>query len=371
MPAPPQWTFVLTDLNGAVLGELIGATQRTLTLPLNRVPTVSFQLPLWHPLGDTVLTQDALVKVYRRDVLGTQRLVFCGPLTDSEENGDALNQSIAATASGPFVRLTNGRFIGTTKAGIRFPSSGTADLGAVAGQILTTANGSGYTGIEVGTVTGAASIADGSVGPYWLKNAGEAIAELASGLNTFDWEIAPTEPTNVGKAWPQIGAMNIYSLLGAQKPNAILEYGTPRANVTGYNRKVARTYANHVIVPTSGWPDGTALDLIVRTDATSITNRGLWQVVVNDGGVIDDTLRQSIGDEHLKYRKDPHQIVTFTPAVNARPAIFTDYIVGDWIRARAVVRSSVRFDSMFRIWGATFTLDQNGNESLDLQLVQE
>lgn len=369
MPAPPTWTFILTDLNGAVLGELIGATNQTISLPLNRVPTVSFQLPLWHPLGDTVLTQDALVKVYRRDILGTQRLVFCGPLTDSEENGDALNQSIAATASGPFIRLTNGRVIGTTKAGIKFPASGTASYAVIAQQIITTANGSGYTGIENGTITG--TIASGAVGPYYLKNPGEALAEISSGINTFDWEIAPTEPTNVGKAWPQIGTFNAYNLLGQQRPNAILEYGTPRANVTGYDRKVARTYANSVIVPTSGWPDGTALDLITRTDATSITNRGLWEVVANDAGVVDTTLRQKIGDEHLKYRKDPHQIVTFTPAVNTRPAIFTDYIVGDWIRARAVVRSSVRFDSMFRIWGATFSLDQNGNESLDLQLVQE
>jgi hypothetical protein len=220
-------------------------------------------------------------------------------------------------------------------------------------------------------------MAQGSVGPYWLKPASEAIAELAAGLNSFDYAVYPTEPTDVGKGSggtmiPQIGYLHVQDIIGTTKANAIFEYGTPRANVTGYTRSATRDgYLNRAIVPLPGWPDGAAGDLRTVEDAARITAVGLYEEAVSDGGVTDNGLRDNIGNEHLKYRKVPKIIVTFTVAQNTSPQPFLDYIVGDFVRARAEVRGIVRFDSMFRIWGITFGLDQNGNEALDLQLVQE
>jgi hypothetical protein len=168
-------------------------------------------------------------------------------------------------------------------------------------------------------------------------------------------------------------------MIGTAKPNAIFEYGTPRANVTSYNRSLTRdSYLNRAVVPVAGWPDGASLDLRIREDQAYIdpvtypsTAVGLYEEAVNDAGVVDNGLRDNIADEHLKYRKTPKQIVTFTVTRNSSPTPYRDFIVGDYVRGRAEVRGIVRFDSMFRIWGATFSLDQNGNESLDLQLVQE
>lgn len=372
MPAPPSWQFILTDLQGVTLGEITGAKDRTVTLPHLRVPTASFQVPLWHPRAIDILSGDTLLKCYRKDQLGVNKLVFHGPILSVEENGDTAAQSIAVTATGPLWRLTK-RFLGVSKVGF---GDGTAtalkDLGLIAHDILDTINGvsGGYTGISKGTL---AASTNGAVGPWYLKNAAEAIAELSAGINSFDYEVAPTEATNVAQPWPQIGLLNIAPLIGAQKPDAVFEYGTTRANVAAYQRQISRdAMINDAIISVSGWPDGAgAADLLHSVDATSKANRGLFEDVVNDAGVIDDTLRQKIADEHIKYRKNPREIVTFTPATNARPAPFSDYIVGDWVRARAVVRGIVRFDAMFRIWGMSFKLDQNGNENLDLQLVQE
>jgi hypothetical protein len=128
---------------------------------------------------------------------------------------------------------------------------------------------------------------------------------------------------------------------------------------------------NQAIINVSGWPDASTHDLIIRNNATAQSARGLLQDVVPDGGIVDDTMRTQIADEHLKYRSSPKVIVRFTPSLNAIPSPFVHYEVGDWVRARAVVRGSVRFDNMLRIWGLTLSIDDGGNESTELQLVDE
>lgn len=374
MALVPVYTSVLTDLQGVVLGDLVGATATKVALPHLRVPTASFQLPLWHRRASDLLTKECLIKVYRRDFEGSSnnRLIFNGPVLSVEENGDALKQSIAVTATGPFWRFSK-RLLGKSKAGIQFGTEASPlDLATIAKQAIDTTNGEHYTGIEPTAQTDDPGIANGSTGQLWLKNVAELIAELSAGLNSFDWVVTPTEPTNVGKAWPQIGTFTTAPLIGVQRPNAIFEYGTPRANVSGYTRSLSREgILNQAVLSVQGWPDATARELVIRPDAASITARGLFEEQVSEGGVFDDSVRALIGDEHLRYRKQPREIVTFTPAINASPAPFLHYEVGDWVRARAVVNDVARFDAMFRVWGLTLSLDNNGSETVEMQLVAE
>lgn len=372
MATPPTYTTVLTDLQGVVKGEVTGAKGLKVSLRLKGIPSVSLTVPLWHPLASQMLSSDCLLKVYRRDA-STNRLIFNGPILSAEENGDTLDQTVAVTAVGPFWRLTK-RVIGTTKAGIEFGTEATPrDLARIARDALLTTNGDGYTGIQPPADVDDAGIANGSTGQLWLKNVAELIGELAAALNSFDWRVDPTEPTSVGQAWPQIGAFYTAPIIGSQKPNVIFEYGTPRANVSTYKRAVSRDeIVNSAIVGVQGWPDATARNLVVRTSTTNPpSSRGLFQEVVPDAGIFDDTLRQKIGDEHLLYRDHPKTIITFTPAINATPQPFVHYDVGDWVRARADVRGSTRFDAFFRIWGLTLDVDDGGNETVDLNLVDE
>lgn len=362
---------VLTDLQGVVKGEVTGASQLKISLRLKGIPSVSLEVPLWHSRAADMLAGDCLLKVYRRDA-STNRLIFNGPILSAEENGDPLKQSVAVTAVGPFWRLTK-RIIGTTKAGIQFGTEAVPrDLARIARDVIVAVNGAGYTGIQPNADVDDAGIANGSTGQLWLKNAAELIGELAAALNSFDWRVDPTEPTSVGQAWPQIGTFFTAPLIGAQKPNVIFEYGTPRANVGSYNRAVSRDeILNQALVSVQGWPDATARDIVTRNDSTSQTARGLFQEVVPDAGIFDDTMRQKIGDEHLLYRAKPKTIIKFTPSVNALPQPFVHYDVGDWVRARADVRGSTRFDAFFRVWGLTLSVDDGGNESVDLNLVDE
>ena len=365
------WEFILTQLDGTVIGALQNADERNVVLPHLRIPTASFKIPLWHPHAVSIMDSDCLLRCYRTDpVTGTRTLAFHGPIVSAEENGEA-GQTIQVNAVGPYWRLGK-RMLGTLVAGISFGTVAVPrDLGLIGHDILDAVNGASFTGISKGTRTATST---GVYGPVWLKPASEAIAELSAGINSFEMAVVPSEPTAVGGVggWPQIGLMNIAPTIGTTRPDAIFEYGDGSRNMVSYSRKVDRDgMANRVHIAVQGWPDtpeGGEL-LITRDDTTSQTNRGMFETVANDNGVINGALRQSIADFHLLYRKDPRQQITFKPAANARPAPFIDYNVGDTIRARAVVRGSVRFDALFRVWGLTFGIDSTGNEDTTLELV--
>ncbi len=372
MPAVASWRVVLTDLQGVILGDLSSSLDRSLTLPLNRVPTFSFRIPIWNERANDLSLWDTLVKVYR-----DQDLVFIGPVISIDETAESQNAYLAVTAAGPFWRLTK-RFLGKTKAGWAYglPSAsasgnptGYVDLGTIAQAMLQTVNADTFTGIEVGFREDSTP---GGVGPWYWKNVAEGITEISAGINSFDYVVKPTEPVNVGKFWPKIGELEIHNLLGDQRPDAIFEYGTSRANVGSYTR--ARSWdqiCNSANISVSGWPDGTTKEIVNAGDIASITSRGLYEDIVSDSGIEDDGLRLEIVQEHLKYRASPKDVINFKPVPNAIPRPFDDYKVGDFVRGRAFVGGNIRFDAMFRIWGIKFDIDKNGNENLDLQLVQE
>lgn len=354
------WEFVITDLQGNVLGPANQASGRKVSLPHLRVPTCSFTVPVWSTLANTLLFEDCLVKCYRTDpVYGTRQLVFIGPTVSSEEDPTG---GVAVNAAGPFWRL-NKRLIGKSKAGLAF---GNQDLGTTAHQILAITNAEGYTGIAAGTLTESIS---GEVGPWHNKPVVEAISELMNSNDSFEMEIAPSEPTDVGAGFPRIGYMNIEPVIGLQRPDVIFEYGTTKANLETYKIQVDRegllTRA-HII--SSGWPDAADKEMLTAS-ADNISTRGLFEELVNDAGVEDDTLRQSIVNFHVAIRQNPRVITTVTPVANARPSPISDFASGDTIRARAVVNGSVRFDQQFRIWGMSFDIDDMGNEKCELELV--
>lgn len=381
--ASPVWTFVLTDLMGSVLGEITNADERQVTLPLNRVPTASFKIPLAHSLAETImaLNQDAMVKAYRYDGT-TNKLAFFGPVLTAEEVADRDTQSIAVNAVGPFWRVSK-RLLGTTKAGISWGiAGGPIEITQIASNIMETANtadtidegglGLGYTGIQVqagNVVPNSPTPNNTHVGPFHLKNAAELMAELAASVNSFDFEVVPQEPANSGLTWPTIGQMYIKPYIGVTRPNLIFEYGG-QANVVGYSRSNSRdNYVNKAYMTAPGWPDATSLELRIKRDNASIISRGLFEDTAEGADVANDSVRDAILSEHIYHRSHPREVITVNLAQNARPWVFTDWNVGDTVRARATVRGATRFDAMFRIWGATMAIDKNGNETTQLELV--
>lgn len=367
------WSFVATDLNGVVLGEFTNAFERKVVLPHMRVPTANFKIPIEHWLVPRLLTQDLLLKCYRFDpASGTNDLIFFGPIVTIEESGDAESQTVACSAVGPYWRLSK-RLVGLTAAG--FSSGvplGDVDLGQIAFNILAECNNLSYTGIAQGSL---GLTQNGGVGPWWFKKAADGIAEISAGLNSFEFLVRPTEITasaagTDGTTWPRIAIMDIAPTIGSNRPNAIFEYGTPRGNVASYTHTVDSSDRMTVgIISVQGWPDAPLDGASPLTAGLFDGLVGRFEDVVDDAGVSNDTLRGALLNYAMSVRAAPRQVAVFTLATNARPQPFVDYAPGDTVRGRALVRGSVRFDASFRIWGITVSIDSNGNEDTELELV--
>lgn len=386
-----MWQFILTDPVGSVHGEVTNASARKVTLPHLRVPSASFTIPIENALAPLALDTDCLLKAYRTDpITGQKDLAFHGPVVSAEEVAESGAETVAVTAAGPFWRLTK-RLIPASKTtgGAQYGSDTLLiDLGTIARAILFDVN-SQFTGVDNGTATASTS---GWVGKWYLKNVAEAIAELSAGLNSFEYRVRPTEPTAVTEPafnnpanWPCIGLFDVAPIIGVSQPDAIFEYGAGAANVESYKRSVSReSLVTDALCSVSGWPDSIEkwdhdadkltpdvdkYHLVEASDSAARLAHGLYEEVVSDAGILDDGLRLNVAQFHVDIRKNPRQLVTFKPVVNARPAPFVNYNVGDTVRARAVVSGTLRFDANFRIWGITFDVDQNGNESVELDLV--
>lgn len=361
---PHSWRFILTDLSGGVLGEVTNAHNRTVNLPLNQVPTAGFTIPNNHYLAPYLLNYqwDGLLKCYRDNVLR-----FCGPIVGSNEAFDDVgNQSVAVNAAGALWRLSY-RLLGTTPTGWALGTTGTTyDLAYIAQQMLAAGNVAGYTGISSGTQ---GTTTQGSAGTFWFQDVLTSLANLSTGYNSFDFEVAPTEPTNVGQAWPQIGLLNTVPLLGSVKPNAIFEYGTTKANIANYTRQIDRSQ-----IATKGYMEQPAVadysGVLTYTDTASETVRGRFEALIDNGGVQYDTLRNALLQENITVRKVARQVVNFVPVMNAVPSPLDDYIVGDQVRARINVYGVNIMDAIMRVWGINFTIDDQNNESVALQLIQ-
>jgi hypothetical protein len=138
--------------------------------------------------------------------------------------------------------------------------------------------------------------------------------------------------------------------------------------VTSYGRQIDRSQLCNF-----GWIEQPAVSdysgILTSQDAASQAARGVYMALIDNGGVEWDVLRQALADANVAIRKQARQVVTFTPKPNATPSPLDDYIVGDQVRARIVVNGVSWLDAMMRVWGITFALDNQGNETPTLELI--
>jgi hypothetical protein len=342
------WALVATTLAGLELGELTDAHDRQISLPLNAKPAAGFRVRMDHRHADDLLGGEVLVKAYED---GTLREVFEVATAEEVADGSGIASVAVNLHSAGWARLER-RLLGRGSDGY---SQGTAlvpvALHTIAQTILTTVNTSAASTVAAGTFTGTAT---GHVGPWHLKPVTEALQEMSATLDGFDFEIAPEEPTA-----SLVGTLNVAATIGQSRTDTILEYGTGQHNIASYQRRVDLTgLANAAYIPGQSAVDGQLSPLITVEDAASITTWGRREAVVPTDLLVED-FRRKLAYEHVTVRKQPRQLITFTPTVDA----FTygvDFEVGDVIRARAAVAGDVRFDALFRIYGVTWQIDDEG-----------
>lgn len=357
-----RWQLVLTELNGAAIGELLNASSRRVSFGVNRVPSAGFTIRLDNPLADEVLEADKLVKAYRDGVLR-----FVGPIVAAEEVSGAGSGTVSVTAAGAAWRLAH-RLIGKTSTGYAQGTSlSLVDRGTIIHAMLAAANADGYTGIDAGTHA-ASSSTYVAFAPY--KGLLEAVNELANALDGPDWVVAPVEPTAVAGG-TRIGLLDVAPVIGQVRPAAVFEYGVGRRNVAEYRR----TLSLETMLNAAYGPPGTAEAggvTVTATDNPSIAAYGRLEGIVTAD--LPQPLRQALVDEHVRVRKAPRQIVTFSPTREDRatpgrvPQYGTDFVIGDTIPFRAVMRTatataSVRVNASLRVYAVDFAIDDLGEEA--------
>lgn len=356
-----MWKFVLRDLSGQAIGELWNASDRELVIPLNGLPTASFKVRNDHPFADPILDGDLLVSVYEGKTLR-----FNGELVTSEEVVSKDEQSIRVNALGMLWRLQK-RLTGKSTAGATFGTpAAQLDRGEIARQLLVAANAEANTGIRVGDIT-ASSLTYVYEPPWRVKPISEAISELSSAMDGFDFKFAPVEPT-VDASGLHLATMYIAAALGQDRPNCAFEYGDGKRNISEWKRSVDRSglmNAGYNVPPLNS-----AEPMVSREDAASIAARGRYEGVV-EGSVASPQLRQALTDENVRVRKLARQIVTFTPAVDAY-VYGQDFEVGDTVRVRAKVKGVERLNVAVRVYGVTWKDSPRGDMAIsDIETVNE
>ncbi len=362
-----SWSLLLADLSGTTLGEITNASDRKLSFPLNRMATGSFRVRLDHPLGEDLLDGDRLVKVYQEDADGTSQIRMVGEIVSVEEvASESDSGSLAVTfAEAGFWRLTH-RLVGKSGTGVSYGTAlSPVDRGSIAQSIITAVNGDADTGIRIGTISASAS---GYVGPWYYKQASEALLELSSTLDGFDFRFSPVEPYSDASGLV-IGEFDAAAVLGTTRSDMVFEFGTGRRNIKEIKRQVGRegllTKGYHL---PPGFPESSAPVVSVE-DTIAEAERGLHEsLITSDLSVAD--LRLALTEEHVEVRRQPRQLITFEPTAYANE--FNDgYEVGDIVQARAAIEGSVRFNAFFRIYGVDLSLSPEGLPTYAITLVPE
>lgn len=402
------WSFVVTDISGAALGELRDLRSVRVRLPLNRVPTLIFTTDVDNPMVPHLVKGPlTLVKAYDNST-GTKVLRFYGFVTGHEKERVGDGGSIGFTCAGPAWRL--GRlYIGRNIKGATFGTTPLSllDRGEMIARIidalnqgeqtniftllplplpLTSPYGSN-TGIRRGTITASVST---YVGPWRYKKADEAVNELSAALDGPDWEVVPQEPTSDNYG-PIYGLLNVKPIIGTPKLNAAWEFGTGRHNV-GRWRDVsdANGLCNDPVILPPGYPDSAdrvALPAVTLTAAPYYPTS--TDVIAVDLPTLD--MRVALAEEHARIRQHPRRTIHFTPTAQdvesptRVPRLFVDYIVGDVVPFHAVElykqrdaagtitghTRTVSVDALFRVYAVDVSVDEHGVMTPELTLVAE
>lgn len=358
-----KWSYVLTALDGTPIGEILNASERKVSLGLSRSAIASFQIRAQNPRLLDLYSQDNLLQVWQDSTLR-----FWGPIVSANyaTQEDGTDPTIAVNAVSPAWRLAR-RLAGKSGKGTQFIEW---DKAAVARNLIETTNAESDTGIYTPSVS-SESVGTYTAGPY--KPVLECISELAHGLDGFDWYLRPIT-TKSGKIAEFVAAPNI----GGVQKDTVFEYGVGRHNIRSmtYLRDLGNIMNRAFHIVDEG-PESPSATVISKENTPSIGYRGLYEGIIDSLGITDTGLREQWATANVEVRREPRLVVTMTPDIfdpgqpGRVPVFGTDYNIGDFVRARAVMYGTQLFDGYVRVYNVEINVDDNGRATATPTLVDE
>jgi hypothetical protein len=362
---PPKWQMVLVSYANTKLGEILDAHDRTFTFNLHAPNTIQFTLPLISSQVSNILTQkEAMILLYRNKKLAMTAEITSIEVTGANEGDHGFTVTAVETMH---TRLPK-RLLGKTAAGLSAPAAG-ADQGAWLSDVLDLINVVDHTGLAMPYVAASGTISGGT---WRYKPYMELMQELSATVNGFDFYQVPIDPST---GYGLTGFINIKPVIGNTKANVVLEYGTGAANAREYQWLIHNeSIINQAYALPPQFPDNVGNKIATATASASIALRGLREEVIPTD-LSDYTLRSQLATLHINLRKQPREQFIIQPAQaigdGRVPEFLDDYNIGDMIRGRVQDQGILMLDAMVRMYGVNVSLSDEGQETVDLTLIND
>jgi hypothetical protein len=352
-----MWTFVLCKLDGAPIGELQNATERALTVGLNRPAVASCTIAVSNELLSNLFVEDTLLQVWE-----DQTLRFYGyVLTPELSAGETMPGTVKLNAADPAWRLAR-RVLGQSKGGTNF----VGDKADSTKKMIDELNVAGETGIKTQKVE-SGSTGTYIAGPY--KEALTCINDLAHGFDGFDWYISPLDG-----AEPKLGLYEADATFGEERVNTAFEFGWGQNNVRAltFLRDKSNLTNRAFHLPDEGLETG---EVLSKEDAAAIAAHGLFEEVTDGFGLVDKTLRNKWLEEVIRVKKNPRFVAGMTLDIQDEtgrvPKIADDFWLGDLVNARAVIEDETLFNGKVRVYQIKIDINDAGTATITPILVEE
>jgi hypothetical protein len=336
------WRWVLCDATGTPVGEPL-ATGRALSLGISQTGTASCRIRVGSRLWSEVAAGGSTLKVYDSG----QTLRFYGDVLDDELVAEGDQQSVAVTASDLSWRLSK-RYTGkdTTGRGIDYTA---VDSAAIIAAVLAEVNTEKPTGVAIGT-TG--SFFPRTMTLLW-KRVLDLLGELGAIAGSYEWGLRYTDGT------PPTVSLDLLPALGGDQTSLVyFEYGTGKRNCSRYRRvRSIQTSATRVWAVGAG---STAAAVAYNTGAETTLR---LEDELSVGDIASTALLDALAAYHVANRAYPKRTIEMTPFVGNAPRYGVDYVIGDLVTARAVIGGTVDTNGAARVWGASISIDELGNET--------
>lgn len=350
------WTYILTKSDGTKIGEVRNATERSTTLAINRVSTASFSVAASNSLLFNLFNEDTLLQVWEDSNLRFYGYVLTPELATGESTQPL---TVKVNAASPVWRLTR-RILGQSKGGTAY----TGDKAENTKTMIDELNAIAETGIKTQT-TKSGSTGTYTAGPY--KEALTCINDLAHGFDGFDWYVSP-----LSGAEPKLGLYEASATFGTER-STVFEYGWGQKNIRQmtFLRDISNLTNKAFHLP-EDLEKGTVLS---KEDAASKAAHGYFEEVTEGFGLVDETLRNKWLEEVIRVKKNPRFVVGMTldiqDGTGRVPKLGTDFWLGDFVQARAVVENVTLFNGKVRVYQVNVTLDDNGVPTITPTLIEE
>jgi hypothetical protein len=360
-PNLTEWRIMLCNRMGVAISLLDNvAINRQFKFGLNQPGSLTFDVPSDEPSVNILHTDgypylscgDRTVRAWRKES-GVWTLRYTGivwQLADASDE-DVCHTTVTCFDALKFLKkrlicTADGRIKGT----IRLPK---ADLGTTVYTMISNSFdnfGPLYLDYSSGPwVTGT------SITPpdYELAYIDASIKELCD-TGAMDIEMTPVYSTG--------GVLSTFAVtarLGQDQPHVLFGYDTGNYGAQTWGRQMnAEDTANDIynFATSASGPMSNA------TDAASKTRFGTMQ----SAEVLSDIHSKDTLDElttwELRFRKEPQDLVSFTPRPELQPVLWNDYWIGDTVRVASSANVREAISGVQRVYGVTLDVNDDGYE---------